>query len=342
MSQHFLLSSRARTLTLASVMRMSDDEVERVFIRLRWADNKGEPYCPHCGCPTVWACRRPGRAPRLRCKACQKDFSVTSGTLFAFHKMPLRAYLLAIAIFCNEVKGKSMLAMSRDLGVQYKTSFVLAHKIREAMASEMRGINVGGEGRKAEIDGGYFGGYVKPANRVENRRDRRLRQNQSGKRKVVVVIRERDGKTLPGVFASEGAALNFIRTRIARGTEVYADEASAWNELHGRFTMHRINHQEAYSLGDGIHSNNAESFFSRMRRAEIGHHHHLAGPYLARFAQESAWREDHRRDPNGTQVGRVAMLAMRNKPSVDFCGYWQEVGFREPGEDHFGNFSTSS
>jgi hypothetical protein len=77
---------------------------------------------------------------------------------------------------------------------------------------------------------------VKPANLRENRRDRRLRQNQSGKRKVMVVIRERDGKTLPGVFASEVAALNFIRTRIAKGTEVYADEAGAWNELHGRFT----------------------------------------------------------------------------------------------------------
>ena len=147
--------------------------------------------------------------------------------------------------------------------------------------------------------------------------------NQSGKRKVAVVIRERDGKTLPGVFASEDAALNFIRTRIARGTEVYADEAGAWNALHGRFTMHRINHQEAYSLGDGIHSNNAESFFSRMRRAEIGHHHHLAGPYLIRFAQEASWREDHRRDPNGSQVDRVVALAMRNRPSVDFCGYWQ-------------------
>jgi hypothetical protein len=87
MPQHFLLSSRAKTLTLASVMRMIDEEVERVFIRLRWEDNKGEPYCPHCGCPTVWACRRPGRAPRWRCKACQKDFSITSGTLFAFHKL---------------------------------------------------------------------------------------------------------------------------------------------------------------------------------------------------------------------------------------------------------------
>src|SRR5713226_7527050 len=230
MAQHFLLTSAARTLSLASVMRMNDKEAERVFIRLRWADNKGEAYCPHCGCTIVYSCRRPNGAPRWHCKACRKDFSVTSGTLFAFHKLPLRSYLLAIAIFCNEVKGKSMLAMSRDLGVQYKTSFVLAHKMREAMASELRGVNIGGEGRKAEIDGGYFGGYVKPANRVENRRDRRLRQNQSGKRRVVVVIRERDGKTLPGVFRSEGDALGFIRRNLAPQTELYADEAFPFGE----------------------------------------------------------------------------------------------------------------
>ena len=108
-----------------------------------------------------------------------------------------------------------MLAMSRDLGVQYKTSFVLAHKMREAMTTEVRTQPIGGEGRKAEIDGGYFGGYVKPANRRENRRDRRLRQHQSGKRKVVVVIRERDGRTLPGVFHSEVEALSFIRRQVA-------------------------------------------------------------------------------------------------------------------------------
>src|SRR5438309_805437 len=133
MPQHFLLTSAARTLSLASVARMSDEAAERVFIRLRWTDNDGNAYCPHCGCTIVYSCRRPNGAPRWRCKACRKDFSVTSGTLFAFHKLPLRSYLLAIVIFCNEVKGKSMLAMGRDLGVQYKTSFVLAHKMREGV-----------------------------------------------------------------------------------------------------------------------------------------------------------------------------------------------------------------
>src|SRR6516225_4788058 len=185
MSAHFLLSSRARSLTLASVMRMTDEEVARVFIRLRWANNKGEPYCPHCGCTTVWVFRRPGRAPRGRCKACQRDFSVTSGTLFAFHKMPLRAYLAAIAIFCNEVKGKSMLALSRDLGVSYKAAFVLAHKMREAMGAELKGRMIGGKGETAAIDGAYFGGYQKPANLKDHRKDRRTLRNQNGKRKVV-------------------------------------------------------------------------------------------------------------------------------------------------------------
>ena len=53
-----------------------------------------------------------------------------------------------------------------------------------------------------------------------------------------------------------------------------------------RFEMKRINHQEAYSL-DGACTNWAESYFSRLRRAEIGHHHHVAGAYLLRFAQEA-------------------------------------------------------
>ena len=52
----------------------------------------------------------------------------------------------------------------------------------------------------------------------------------------------------------------------------------------------------------GVYTNGAEEFFSRMRRGEIGHHHHIAGAYLVRYAQESAWREDHRRAPNGVQV----------------------------------------
>jgi hypothetical protein len=89
--------------------------------------------------------------------------------------------------------------------------------------------------------------------------------------------------------------------------------------------MQRIDHQTAYSdrgvCGVYSNSNGAEEFCSRMRRAEIGHHHHIAGAYLVRYAQEAAWREDHRRVVNCRQVQGVMSLAMACRPSVDCCGY---------------------
>jgi transposase-like protein len=322
MSQHFLLSPAAKTLTLAQVFQMTDAAAEAMFCRVRWFDTAGKPVCPRCGGTDAYDARRPNGSPRFRCRACKTDFTITSGTLFDSHKLPLKGYLAAIAIFCNEVKGKSALALSRDLNVSYKCAFVLLHKLREAMADELKGRVIGGEGKTAEVDTGYFGGYVKPANLKPHRADRRFLENKSGKRKAVIIIRERDGTSLPAVFRTEGQALAFIKSRIAKGTVVNADESPNWNELHSRFEMKRINHEEAYSL-DGACTNWAEEFFSRMRRAEIGHHHHLAGPYLLRYAQEASWREDNRHTPNGDQMHRVAGLAMKRKQSVDFTGYWQ-------------------
>lgn len=95
---------------------MTDEAAETAFRNVRWAD--GNSICPHCQCDIVYECRRTNGSLRFRCKACRKDLSVTSGPLFAHHKMPLRQYLAAIAIFINEVKGKSALALSRDLDVR--------------------------------------------------------------------------------------------------------------------------------------------------------------------------------------------------------------------------------
>lgn len=82
---------------------MSEEEARAVFQAIRWSDNDGEPYCPKCGCIAVYGYKT--RA-LWKCKACGYQFSVTSGTIFANHKLPLRDYLLAIAIFCNGGDGR--------------------------------------------------------------------------------------------------------------------------------------------------------------------------------------------------------------------------------------------
>jgi hypothetical protein len=121
---------------------------------------------------------------------------------------------------------------------------------------------------------------------------------------------------------NEGAALSWIKSRVQPGTAINADEASGWNELASKYEMKRINHKEPYSQ-DGACMNWAESYFSRLRRGEMGHFHHVSGPYLLRYAQEAPWREDARRVDNGAQVRRVAELALHRGPSIDFAGYYR-------------------
>lgn len=298
---------------------MSDEEARATFRRLRWADNGGEPYCPKCGCLKVSAF---ATRPVWKCSGCHYQFSVTSGTIFADRKRPLRDYLLAIAIFANGAKGHSALQLSRDLACQYKTAFVLAHKLREAIASEARDMTIGGAGKVGEVDGAYFGGHSRKENKAEERKDRRLVEEQTGKRQVVVVMRERGGRTLPFVVAKESHGVPIILQRVMPGTILHADEAGGWDSLHAHYEMHRINHSIAYSL-DGACSNQAESYFARLRRAEIGTHHRISGRYLGGYASEMAWREDHRRQSNGAQFKAIIASALALPKSHDWRGYWQ-------------------
>jgi len=317
-AQHFLLSAAARTLSLSAVARMSHEEAHATFQRIRWADNGGEPYCPRCGCLDV---RKLATRPVWKCKGCSHQFSVTAGTIFADRKRPIRDYLLAIAIFANGAKGYSALQLSRDLSCQYKTAFVLAHKLREAIEDEQRRATFSPATEK-EIDGAYFGGHVKPQNEAVERVDRRFAEEQTGKRQVVVVMRERKGRTLPFVYRKESDAIPAIRERIAVGSVLHADEARGWDALHAHYDMRRINHSVAFSE-DGACTNQAESYFSRLRRAEIGTHHRISGQYLNRYASEMAWREDQRRSPNGTQYSAIAAAALNHPHSRNFRRYWQ-------------------
>lgn len=318
MAQHFLLSAQARTLSLAKVLRLSEEEAFETFKAIRWAATDGEPVCPKCGCCAAYAVTT---RKIWKCKACLVQFSVTSGTIFASRKLAIRDYLAAIAIFVNGAKGHSALQLSRDLDVQYKTAFVLSHKLREVLGAAQHGQTLDGE---VEVDGAYFGGYVKPANRKEDRVDRRLAEHRTGKRRVVVIMRERHGQSLPFVFKTEGAAVPTIIEKVANDATVYADEASHWDALHGRFLTKRINHSECYADGP-ISTNWAESFFSRLRRAEIGVHHHISGRYLSAYANEMAWREDNRRVSNGEQYLMAVGSALAHPVSRQWKGYWQRA-----------------
>jgi len=318
MAQHFLLSAKARTLKLRDIYQGGEEKAYETFREIRWADTDGEPVCPKCGCMDAYAIttRR-----RFKCAACYCQFSVTSGTIFASRKMSFTDLLAAICIFVNAVKGLSALQLARDLDCQYKTAFVLAHKLREALAAEIDGHTLD---EHVEIDGAYFGGHIRPANIAENRVDRRLAIYQTGKRRVVVALRERKGRTLTFVTRSEADGVDIAKMFVDRDAIMYADEASHWDALHDGWLTKRINHSEAYSL-DGASTNQVESYFSRLRRMVRGQHHHVSPRHLAQYAHEAAWKEDHRRADNGALASRTLALALAHPVSRDWAGYWQRA-----------------
>lgn len=318
MAQHFLLSAKARTLSLKSIYQGGEDKAYETFCQIRWADTDGEPVCPRCGCAEAY---RITTRRKFKCKACHHQYSVTSGTIFASRKMQFTDILAAICIFVNTAKGLSALQLARDLDCQHKTAWIMAHKLREALQSETNGHKLDED---VEVDGAYFGGHVRPENRKEDRKDRRLLENQTGKRRAVVALRQRNGRTLPFVFRHESDGVGIVARVTSRSARLYADEASHWDTLHAEFDTYRINHSECYS--DGVASTNqVESYFSRLRRMVRGQHHHVSGRYLHQYAGEAAWKEDHRREDNGRLAGRVLGLAMAHPVSRNWAGYWQRA-----------------
>ena len=319
MAQHFLLSAAARSLSLKDIYKAGEEAAYQTFCKLRWSETGGEAICPRCGCTDSYSIttRR-----KFKCKACHHQFSVTSGTIFASRKLDFVDLLAAICVFVSNAKGMSSIQFSRTIDVQYKTAWVLAHKLREAFMAEIDGEKLDGE---VEVDGAYFGGHVRPENVKEDRVDRRLKRNQTGKRRVVVAFRERFGRTLTFVRKSEAAGVDIAPTVLDREAALFADEATHWDVLETRYETARINHSEMYSGGHGKHTNWVESYFSRLRRMVSGQHHFVSPKYLHQYANHAAWIEDHRETDNKGLTFRALQNALFSPVSREFKGYWQRA-----------------
>jgi len=326
MSQHFLLSAAARTLSVRKVLELSDNEAFSMFREVRWGKGK-EVVCPVCG--VIGKHYFKPTRKQWQCKDCNHTFSVTSGTIFAFHKLPLRVYLAAIAIYANAVKGISALQLARDLGVQYKTAFVLAHKIRESLM-EQRGFGkLDGE---IHMDGAYVNGHIRPKNKKDDRVDRRLAKHQKPGKRCVFVMRQKCQelaagavKTITFVLKGENQTdvSNLADAYVEKGSIICADESTAYDPLHAKFDTRRVNHSVEYRADDGTTNNLAESYFARFRRMQYGQVHKFGNLYLANYANEAAYREDTRRWANGRIFRDILKKCAKTLTNRDWCGYWQ-------------------
>src|SRR5262245_42756223 len=123
--------------------------------RLLWPNG---PVCPHCGVVDQ-ATLLKGKSTRpgvYKCRACEKPFSVTVGTVFERSKIPLHTWVYASHLYTASKKGFSAHQLHRTLGVTYKTAWFMAHRIREAM-SDKSPAPMGNTGGAVQADETYYG-----------------------------------------------------------------------------------------------------------------------------------------------------------------------------------------
>lgn len=82
-----LPSAKACTLSVRRVFGMNDDRAFKVFKKVRWGNSKAV-ICSACG--VIHEHYFIATRCQWRCKDCNHTFSVTSGTIFALHKLPLK------------------------------------------------------------------------------------------------------------------------------------------------------------------------------------------------------------------------------------------------------------
>ena len=347
MAQHYLRSSMYRDLSIDSIYAMPDADIQLLFARLRWGSTTHQA-CPNCG---SWDehYRRPARH-QWRCRACGRDFSVTSATVFSHRKKSLRSILLAVFYFVTGVKGIAGLGMSRLGSYSSKAAHATLGKLREGILrtqdlSPLTGI--------VEIDGGYFGGKPRKPNRRGRRNTALIADRIAGRgkrskawtasgitrsnwekrknRRVVMILRQQGApgqgavRSIAAVTYSENDkdAAELISRYVSPAAIIMTDESPAYAAVSATHEHYAVSHSREYVSSEGVHENQAESYFSRLRRWEYGISHGVRPIYLADYAGEMVWREDMRRCSIRQQVETLLQKSLTSGHSRWWRGYYQ-------------------
>ena len=286
--------------------RFPDDAtVEAWFIERRWPTGIA---CPHCGSMNVQTGAKHKTMPyRCREKECAKRFSPKTGTVMEGSKLGFQAWMIATYLMSTNLKSVSSMKLHRDLHINQRTAWFLAHRLRVAL-SEEGGIFSG----PVEVDESYFGGRRR---NMSNARRKALASTGRGAvgKVAVVGVKDRATKRVAArvVEHTDAATLQgFVTDHTAPGATVYTDDASAYESL--PFDHDTVKHSLSEYVKGDVHTNGIESLWSMLKRAHMGTFHKLSPKHLDRYVQEFASRHNLRDEDTIDIMGAVA-TGMRGK-----------------------------
>ncbi len=243
------------------------------------------PVCPRCGGLDRITAVKGGRMGLRRCGPCKRQFTVTVGTVFESRHVPLNKWLQAVYLLCSSKKGISSHELMRTLEVQYKTAWLMMHRIREAMKAGQL-PPMGGAGETVEIDETFIG----------KKEGAPVRRGYAHKHAVLTLVQRGKGARsfhVDGTTATD--LLPILKANIAPEARVMKDEAGQYAHLDKHFTEHDFVRHGAGEYGRGeTHTNTVEGFYFVFGRGMEGVYQHCSENHPHRYVAEFDFRYNRR------------------------------------------------
>jgi transposase-like protein len=241
---------------------------------------KNGPICPYCKNDQkiyVYKSRN-----LHKCAECKKQFSVTTGTIFADSNLPLHKIFLAYYLISINKKGISSTQMGRLLGISQKAAWYLSHKIRNSLQRNTRKKITG----TVEVDETYVGGKMKGGKRGRG----------SENKTPVFGMLQRNGELIimPVPDAKRKTLQPLILLNVKKGSRIMSDEWWAYTKLYRDYTHQFVKHKEKEYVRGNIHVNSLEGAWSLLKRSIRGVYHRPSRKHLAKYCDEFQFKYNTR------------------------------------------------
>ncbi len=274
----------------------------------------GGPTCPHCGNADQGKIRALGgkahRAGLYQCAECREQFTVTVKTVFERSKIPLTKWLAALFLMTASKKGISAHQVHRMLGVSYKSTWFMMHRLREAMRSG--GLEpLGGRGKVVEADETYFGRAEELRVSPKRKRPYTKRGKIFNNRPILALV-ERGGqvRSFHVAVADQNTVCGIVRENVERETHVHTDESRLYVQGLMDVRRHkRVKHTAGEYVRGNVTTNTVENYFSVFKRGMRGTYQHCSEKHLHRYLAEFDFRYNNRVALGFNDADRAQTLA---------------------------------
>jgi transposase-like protein len=278
------LASQVRGLSEAQFRAAygTEEQCRAVVEKLRWPAGF---VCPLCGgCEGKWLRTR----PKVQCRACRHQVSLTAGTIFHATKLPLTSWFLAMWLIATAKNRISSVELGRRLGLKQTNAWSLKQKIMAVMA--------GREGAKRRdgrvaMDDAYLGGQ----------RAGRRGRGAAGKQPFVAAVsttaepRPRKIKLLPVKGFRKKEIKKLVAEHLASTSRLVTDGLSCWTAA----TEAGLEHG-AIATGSGRQAAGWSPFkwvnttLGNVKAAIVGTYRSVSPDHAGRYLASFAWRFNRR------------------------------------------------